>query len=85
MAGKGSILDSTFPAFGAFEITPHDTNNFTKNTRGIFVGTGGELAVVMANDDEVTFSNVQSGCVLPIQCKRVLDTGTTATNLVGVY
>lgn len=32
----------------------------------------------------VTFENVPSGTVLPVSCKRVLATGTTATGIVAL-
>lgn len=82
------------PASGAFVITPSDTQKLPFDTRGVYVGAAGNLAVVMANEDVlpgaitprgVTFQSVPAGSLLPIAAKYILSTGTTAGSLVGVY
>lgn len=77
----------TSPARKAFSITPHDTNLLSNLTRGIYVGGSGDIVLVMADDGDtsVTFFGAVAGTLLPIRVARVLATGTTATNLVGVY
>ncbi len=75
-----------WPATRAAAVTPHDTNELDCVTRGIFVGTGGDLAVVMADDSAaVTFTNVPNGTILPIRVKQVLDTGTDADDILALY
>lgn len=68
-----------------FAITPSDTVDFsgddTKLT-AIVVGGAGNLVAVMPQGT-VTFA-VSAGQVLPIRCKRVNNTNTTATGLVGL-
>lgn len=62
--------------------TPHDTTTFTQQT-ALFVGVGGDVAVWLWGEAaSLTFKNVPSGTFMPIQVKRVLSTGTTATNIV---
>lgn len=72
-------------AAGGFVITPSDSVDLTYVTRGIYVGSAGNLAVIMANGDTVTFVGISAGAIHPIQAKRVKLTGTTAGSLVGVY
>lgn len=73
------------PLAKAFAITPADGADIAVNTRAIWVGGTGALAVIMEGDTaSVTLAAVPVG-LLPIAVKRVLSTGTTATNLVGLY
>ena len=63
-------------------ITPSDTagNSF----RAIYVGGAGNVAVVTAGGDTVTFTAPPVGAIIPVETKQVLSTGTTATLLVGM-
>jgi hypothetical protein len=73
------------PAGGAFDITPSDVANLSRATRSLYVGTGGDLRVTTVYGDDVTFSNVNSGQVLPVRAIRVWSTSTTATDILGLY
>jgi hypothetical protein len=74
-------LDS--PARKAFAITPHNTNELSSVTRGIFVGVAGDVAAILAGDTvAVTFKGVSG--MLAIRAKVILVTGTTATDIVGL-
>lgn len=73
------------PAKQGIAITPSDSTSFSFGyTRGIYVGGAGNLSVEMANGT-VVFYSVNAGTVLPLRVTRVNSTGTTATNLVGLY
>ena len=50
----------------------------------IYVGGDGNVAVITAGGDTITFQGVLGGTILPVKVKKVLATGTTATNLVGL-
>jgi hypothetical protein len=79
---SGRIL----PASGAFVIAPSDTVDFNQITRGIYVGSTGDVVVLLAKDTAVvTLVAVPAGSLLPLRVKRVNLTGTTASNLVGVF
>jgi hypothetical protein len=75
------------PADLGVAITPDDNTDLTTNTRGLFVGTTGNVSVIMAADvagTAVLFKNVPSGTLLPISVRRVRSTLTTATDIVGL-
>ena len=74
----------TSPAQHIEAITPADGTDLTFATRGIYVGTGGDLRVLTLGGDTVTFPDVPAGVILPIRCKRVLATSTTASGIVGL-
>jgi len=83
---------SSQPPSSGFEITPADTDfpndaqDRVVTTRGIYVGTGGNVRVSYINDGPtVNFINVQDGTVLPGAFRRVHATGTTATDIVGLF
>lgn len=81
-----SNLQDTSPAIGGFTITPNDSTDLVQITRGILVGTSGDLNVVLSGDDNTTLlKNVAAGVVLPLSAKRVYATSTTATDIVGLY
>lgn len=62
--------------------TPSDVTKFTEPT-SLFVGVGGDVAIVpLKGTAAITFKNVPSGTFMPIQCKQLYATGTTATNIV---
>lgn len=55
-------------------------------TRAIWVGTGGNLAVMFVNQTSaVTLANVASGTLLQLEVTKVMSTNTTASNIVALY
>ena len=75
-----------FPSDRAEAITPSDTVDLPVGpTRAVYVGGTGNLAVLMANQNNpVTFMAVPVGSVLPIRVKRVLASSTT-TLMLALY
>jgi len=75
------------PAKTAFAVTPSDTDEIQVG-RAVYVGTGGgDLTVVMANDltnTPITFANVNSGSLLPLEVRMVMSTGTSVSDIVVV-
>ena len=54
----------------------------------LYVGTaaaGATLKVRSAGGDDATFVNIQQGSFIPVQVKRVYNTGTTASNIVALF
>lgn len=72
------------PAVRAVAITPDDVGELNAPLRGYTVGGTGDVAVVFVDD---TTSVVLAGRVVGVdyggRIKKILATGTTATNIVG--
>ncbi len=78
----GGLL-ATRPASHAAAVTPNDSTEFQCNA--FYVGGTGNVAVVTIDGDSVTFNSVPAGAVIPVQCKKIMSTGTTATNIVRLW
>jgi hypothetical protein len=50
----------------------------------LYVGTGGDVVVTMAGQDEVTFFNIQDGTFMPVQVIKVWS-ATTAENIIALW
>ena len=74
-----------WPAPSAIAVTTSDSADLAAFTRGIYVGVGGDVKVTMVCGQVVTFKNLAGGMVHPICAVRIWSTGTTATDIVGVY
>ena len=74
----------TTPAVNAADIIPSDAAPLPFATRAIYVGTTGNVRMLMVSGDLVTLTNVQAGAFYPLRINQVLATGTTATGLVGL-
>lgn len=77
--------NSAAPARRGFAITANDATDLAAETRAIYVGVAGDVVAVLSSGDEVTFAGVVGSTVLPIRARRIKATGTTATQLVGLY
>lgn len=73
----------TAPASMAYDIVPNSSADLATVTRAVYIGSAGDLAVVLRAGTTVTFRNLQAGALLPLRIVRVLET-TTAGNLVGL-
>jgi len=78
-------FDSTSPASGYAAITPSDGTELTYVTRAIYVGGAGNIVAVDEAGNAVTFTGATAGSIIPIRCKRVNSTNTTATGLVALW
>lgn len=73
-------------ASGAVAVTPSDGADLARGaTKGLYIGGAGNVAIITSGGDTVTFNGLTIGNIHPISVKRVLATGTTATNIVAVY
>ena len=82
---EGRADNAAAPARRGFAITASDASDLTAETRAIYVGSAGDLVAVLSSGDEVTFTGLAGGTVLPVRVRRVKATGTTAAQLVGLY
>lgn len=67
----------------AVAVTPSDST-VLELTRGLYVGTTGNLAVRMADGQTVTFTAAAVG-YHPLQVDKVMSTNTTASNILALY
>ena len=73
------------PAENAVAITPDDAAELAVAPRALFLGQGGDLAVVMLGGESVVFGNCPAGTLLPVRVARVRATGTTAARILGLW
>lgn len=73
------------PASVAVAPTKSDTDDEVFVSRGLYVGTTGDVKVTMWGGQDVTFANVPAGVVLPVCVTRVWTTGTDAADLLLLY
>lgn len=81
---------SSLPADFHGAVTPSDTVDVATAVgslwpRALYVGTGGNIAIVTVDGTAVTYKNAASGSVIAVQFRRVNATNTTATDLVALY
>jgi len=72
------------PATDAVAVTPHDSNELTNWCRALYIGGAGNVTVITIKGTTVAFVAVPAGTILPIRCKIVKSTGTTATSIVAL-
>lgn len=85
-ASDGLLVDAIDPAWdGEYADISSTDHTFSKLTRSLYVGTGGVVIAVLYSGNSVTFSNVQDGSILPIRVKSITKTGTTASDIVGIW
>lgn len=65
-------------------VTPSDTVDLPQMTQALFIGGAGDLAAVQQNGVAGVIPSVPAGW-MPIACKRINATGTTATKIVALY
>jgi len=84
----------TKPSEYAIAISLSDSTNIDFNgkaaaTRGLYVGSGGDISVEMIGDGladaTVIFVAVPTGTLLPVSITRVNNTSTTASDLVAIW
>lgn len=80
--GRTNIMN---PATAAIAVTPSDTVNLGHVSRALWVGSTGDVTVIMADGGAaVTFSAVPVGW-MPLRVSRVNATSTTASSIVAVW
>ena len=69
----------------AFAITPNNGADLAQPTKGLIVGSAGDVAVIMAEDSaSVVLPKLAAGVVHPLRVKRVLATGTEPLIIIGL-
>jgi len=85
-----AAINALYPAANAKSVTPSDSTTLAGGvTKALYIGTGGNIAVVMVGDGDTShatvFTGVLGGTILPVQAVRVNNTSTTASNIVAMY
>lgn len=66
----------------AYEIVPSNINDLPHSILQLLVGTAGDIKVTTFNGDIVTFKNATK---INLYIKKIWETGTTASNIIGLY
>lgn len=87
LTGKQALNSANAaPAMEAAAVTPSNDDDLPGGIcRALYIGTGGNLAVDTYSNQNIAFTGVLGGTILPLQVKRVRVTGTSALNLVALY
>lgn len=74
------------PSFpDAVAVTPSDSATLSPEAAALYVGGLGDLEVVTAGGQTLTFPAVAAGTLIPLRVKQVLAASTTATSIVALY
>ena len=70
-------------AFTAVDVSSADHTIGTNKKNSLYIGTGGDLVVIGKNDGDVetTFVGLAAG-YHPIDCKKIISAGTTASDII---
>lgn len=87
MSTSGVLTGGDAPALTAAPVTPSDTDLLLPPSRALWVGSTGDLAVVMEGDNSntvITFIGIPSGTWMPLRVKFVME-ASTASDIVAVF
>jgi hypothetical protein len=68
----------------AIDVSAAD-QSLGRTCRGLWVGGAGDVAVTMEEGQSVTFAGIPAGSLLPVQVTAVLNSGTTATDMLALF
>ena len=97
MSNDSQYLESMNPSLFYEAVTPSDTVNFTGPVglgagpggdvlaNAIYIGVAGVVIAIRDDDTAITFTGVLAGSIIPVKCKRINSTSTTATNMVALF
>ncbi len=66
-------------------ITPDNVNDLPYVTRGIYVGTGGNIKLTTKAGTTLIVPNLAGGAIYSFRVSRIWATSTTASNIVALY
>lgn len=74
------------PADYLFDVTPSDVGELERVTKAIHLNEPGDVRVTtsgMPDGTSVTLRNIPVGVPYPVRARRIWQTGTTSTDIVG--
>lgn len=80
-----SVIDDTTPSGDLQLWTLSDTVESPRATRGVYVGTSGNLRVLTDEDQDVIIPSLAAGVIHPLRIKKAFSTSTTAANVMFVF
>lgn len=83
MALDGQLINPQ-PYGRLIPVTKSDVTVYDPPLDGLWVGGTGAVAVVDMTGASVTITSIPDGQLLPFKVRQVLETGTDATDIVGV-
>lgn len=72
------------PANDATAVTEDDDTPFADMSRGLFIGTGGDVTVTTREGSVVEFVNVPDAYVLPVRASHLME-ASTASDVVNLH
>ena len=85
-----STLATSSPAYDAENVSVASGNYspgggvLATAARGFYVGGTGNVVITTPGGNTVTFYAVPAGAVIPVTFTQILQSGTTATNIVAM-
>lgn len=73
------------PAIGGFAITKSDATVFSQPTKGLWVGSAGDVNVRFLDGTTGIIPSVPAGTLLPVRVDKVLSASTSAGSFFGLY
>lgn len=73
------------PAERAVPVTPSDTTDLAYYSRALYIGSSGDVTVIMQGGQTVTFTGMVAGQIYPLRVGRVKAAGTTAAAIVALW
>lgn len=73
-------LNELYPTRNVENITPNDSTEFNR-CRCVLLGVAGDLAIQNEDGTTTTIVGLAAGIWHPMSTKKILATGTTATNI----
>lgn len=81
---KDFSTNPTAPAIDPFVVTPNDSTDLPRPIRGFHCGTSGNVTVIAPNGSTIAYNGLVAGQFYPYAATRVMATGTTVTDIVGL-
>ena len=80
------VAGNTAPGRSLRAVTPNDSLDLPAGAcRALHIGGSGTIRLIAALDTEHVTITVAGGTLLPLYVRRVLATGTTATEILAIY
>ena len=78
-------LSVTTAVGAARAYTLYNTPDIPNNGAVLYVGVAGDVDVITAGGDEVTFTGVLAGSFIPVQVTRVKAASTSASGIIALW